>query len=545
VLPFENASGDSTDLYLVNGIADDLTRELGNVPGLFVISRASAYTYRSKAMFVKRIGTELGVRYAVEGSVRRDGPMLRVTAMLISTETGAQLWSGDFTEPIVELSHGQEPIAAHIRDALGVAPPPAAAPHVTTDPDAYALILRARAALRQRPAPQGLTEALRYFEQALQHQPDSPLALAGAGSVLVDGNHPPERERLDRSAQYLKRAQAAAPDEAQVLIARVLLARAREQWPEWAAATEQLVARHPDAQFGYDQLSTVRALNGKLDDAVALLKTAMRLNPRDPQIQRRYGRVAMLLGLAGNDKDALDWAHWALARADPEPGPAFRAGMNLVQAAAYARSGDIDAAKRAAEEAHRLRPLDTVRSHGPAGRASPEHQAQLRAWQDALRLAGYRDHAEPDADFAVPSDARLHDEIVGQTPKVAPGATTISTADLAKLLAQQKPLVIDAMSPNFWYRSIPGAIGLPNSGLGDEMNGPVQDRLRRKLIELTGADLSKPIVAVGWNSERFDGRNLALRLVAIGYAKVFWYRGGLEAWEVAGQPETPVDVREW
>jgi adenylate cyclase len=134
---------------------------------------------------------------------------------------------------------------------------------------------------------------------------------------------------------------------------------------------------------------------------------------------------------------------------------------------------------------------------------------------------------------------------VGQTPKTAPGASTISTADLARLLAQQKPLVIDAASPNFWYRSIPGAIGLPGSGLGDEMRGPVQERLRRKLAELTGGDLGKPIVAIGWNSERFDGRNLALRLVSLGYTKVFWYRGGLEAWEVAGQPEADLATQDW
>jgi class 3 adenylate cyclase/TolB-like protein len=546
VLPFENIGGDSTDLYLVDGVADDLTRELGNVPGLFVISRATAYSYRSKAMFVKRIGTELGVRYAVEGSVRRDGASLHVTAMLISTETGAQLWSGDFEEPIAGLARGQEPIAAPIREALGVAAPEAmAAPSFVTDPAAYALILRARSALRQRPAPQGLAEALREYEQALQHQPESPLALAGAAFVLVDGNTPPERERLDRAAQYLARAQATAPDEQQVLMARTLLARTREQWPDWAAAAGRLVALHPDVQFGADQLSTVRALDGRVDDAAALLKTAMRLNPRDPQIQLRYARVAMFMVFADHDKDALDWAHWALAGGEPGLSPTFRADMNLVQAAAYARTGDLDAAKRAAADAHRLRPLDTVRSHGPVGRASPEHVAQIRAWQDALRLAGYPDHADPEADSGAPNDDRLHETIIGQTPKLAPGATTIGTSDLVNLLAQQKPLVIDAASPNFWYRSLPGAIGLPGSGLGGELRGPVQDRLRRKLAELSGGDLAKPIVAVGWNCDRFDGRNLALRLVALGYTKVFWYRGGLEAWEVAGQPEAELATQDW
>jgi TolB-like protein len=546
VLPFENAGGDSSDLYLVDGVADDLTRELGTVPGLFVISRATAYSYRSKAMFVKRIGTELGVRYAVEGSVRRDGATLHVTAMLISTESGAELWTGTFVEPVAGLSRGQEPIAAHIREALGLpTPKAAAAPQGATDPGAYGFILHARSALRQRPAPQGLAEALRDYEQALQREPDSPLALAGAAFVLVDGNVPPERERLDRAAQYLARAQAIAPDEQQVLIARVALARAQEQWPDWAVAAGRLVALHPDAQFGNDQLSTARALDARLDDATALLETAMRLNPRDPAIQLRYGRVALFLVLGGHDKEALDWAHWALTGADRDLSPAFRGDMNLVQAAASVRTGDLDAAKRAAEDAHRLRPLDTVRSHGPAGRASPEHVAQIRAWQDLLRLAGYPDHAAADADFGVPNDDRLHDTIVGQTPKTAPGATTITMPDLATLLAQQKPLVLDAASPNFWYRSLPGAIGLPGSGLGGELRGPVQDRLRRKLAELTGGDLAKPIVAVGWNSQRFDGRNLALRLVALGYTKVFWYRGGREAWEVAGQPETGLATQDW
>jgi len=66
-----------------------------------------------------------------------------------------------------------------------------------------------------------------------------------------------------------------------------------------------------------------------------------------------------------------------------------------------------------------------------------------------------------------------------------------------------------------------------------------------KMRELTGGNLSKPTVAVGWNSERFDGRNLALRLVALGYTNVYWYRGGREAWEVAGLPETEVDVQDW
>ena len=96
-----------------------------------------------------------------------------------------------------------------------------------------------------------------------------------------------------------------------------------------------------------------------------------------------------------------------------------------------------------------------------------------------------------------------------------------------------------------WGLSIPGAVGLKFAGLGGSFTDEAQDHLRSKLRDLTAGDLNRPIVAVGWNSERFDGRNLALRLVALGYTRVYWYRGGREAWEVAGLPETEVDVQDW
>jgi adenylate cyclase len=86
---------------------------------------------------------------------------------------------------------------------------------------------------------------------------------------------------------------------------------------------------------------------------------------------------------------------------------------------------------------------------------------------------------------------------------------------------------------------------MPGRAAAYRAAGSGQDRLRRKMAELTGGDLSKPIVAVGWNSERFDGRNLALRLVAMGYTNVYWYRGGREAWEVAGLPETDLAATGW
>ena len=113
------------------------------------------------------------------------------------------------------------------------------------------------------------------------------------------------------------------------------------------------------------------------------------------------------------------------------------------------------------------------------------------------------------------------------------------------MLGDHKPLVIDTMSFT-WYRSIPGAVGLVfNGNTHGSFTDEVQRRLEAKLHELTGGDMAKPIVAVGWSSESFDGYNLALRLHHAGYTNVYWYRGGRQAWEVAGKPEDVVRPADW
>ena len=188
-------------------------------------------------------------------------------------------------------------------------------------------------------------------------------------------------------------------------------------------------------------------------------------------------------------------------------------------------------------------PFDTVRGHWPDD-INPVFAGQVREYQEGLRRAGERDHAEEDADFGVPADALLRSNIAGLTPTTAPGGATIRTADLPRFMDERKPVIIDPLL-YFWGRSLSGAVGLRNAGIGGTITDGAQDRLRRKMAALTGGDLGKPIVAAGWNSERFDGRNLALRLVALGYTNVHWYRGGREAWEVAGLPEIELVPQEW
>ncbi|MFZ0019215.1 MAG: sulfurtransferase [Acetobacteraceae bacterium] len=162
--------------------------------------------------------------------------------------------------------------------------------------------------------------------------------------------------------------------------------------------------------------------------------------------------------------------------------------------------------------------------------------------RDGLRQAGIRDHADEDADFNVPSDKVLHTHYKAHTPTTVPGARTIGAHDLAIMLEERKPLIIDASIP--WGESVPGAIGLLGVGVGGSVTDEYQGRLESKMQELTHGD-QLPVVVMGWNAERYQGRNLPLRLVALGHTNVYWYRGGREACEVAGLPETPIAIQDW
>ena len=148
VLPFQNLSGDPGEDYLADGITDDLTTDLSRVPGMFVIARQSAYTYQGKTVRSAQVGEELGVRYALEGSVRKLGDVLRVNAQLIATETGAHLWADRFDQQLKDLSAGQEEIVRRIGQTLNVALVDVESARSKrerpTNPDAFDLILRAR-----------------------------------------------------------------------------------------------------------------------------------------------------------------------------------------------------------------------------------------------------------------------------------------------------------------------------------------------------------------------------------------------------------------
>jgi adenylate cyclase len=551
VLPFDNLSGDPRDDYLADGITDDLTSDLSHIQNAFVVARQSAYSYKGKPRDVRAIGEELGVRYVLEGSVRRIGSTLRVNVQLISGETGAHLWSDRFDEQISELLQGQEQIVIRMRSELGInmveIENARSLRERPANPDALDLILHARALENQPPNRQKNDAAKALYEQALQRDPSSALAMIGVAYHLVDRRatvgHWANFEDMHRAEKLLTQARAIAPETERLPMVTAYWLRNMDRRAEAMVAAGEAIRRFPNNPSGYVQLGHCKTETGHAEDEIPLQAQAIRLNPRDPYLFNRYRRMGFASLMLGRDQDAIGFLERSLAISrDDDDGT--RTGVYRQLAAAHARLGQMAAAKRALAEADRLFPFVTVRSIVPLTLVSPVYVEQYLRFQDAVRLAGGRDHADEAVDFGVPNNAILHERIAGYTPTGTPGVKTIRTDDLAEFLADSTPIIVDTMTCTMG-RSLPGAVGLKSVGLGGSFSDAVQDRLRSKIRELTGGDLHRPIVAVGWNSERFDGRNLALRLTALGYTQVYWYRGGREAWEVNGLPETELKVEAW
>ena len=190
--------------------------------------------------------------------------------------------------------------------------------------------------------------------------------------------------------------------------------------------------------------------------------------------------------------------------------------------------------------------LNTVRRfrHTPAADAN-ESRRNMRI-ADGLALAGLRDHVDEAADTDLPEDAgERTTNLFGPTPNQVPGGVTIDTVRLQAMLrdadpaeGRPRPLLLITINPPPDF-TLPNAVWLPSDFASGDLDEASRQRLQDRLEQLTQGDRIRPLVTVAWNAESWSSRNLALRLAALGYTNVYWYRGGLEAWDVAGLPKEP------
>ena len=218
VLPFANIGGDPEQEYFVDGVTESLTTDLSRISGAFVIARNTAFTFKGKAVDVKKLGRELNVRYVLEGSVQRGGNRLRVNVQLIDAETGNHLWAERFDKPVADLFDMQDEIVSRLANTLNAqliaveARRAERSPH----PDATDLCFQGAAWFNMGRTPENMAQARGFYERALALEPGNVEALVG--TALVDfgiGTNllPDDRiERLTAAEAAVTKALSLAPN---------------------------------------------------------------------------------------------------------------------------------------------------------------------------------------------------------------------------------------------------------------------------------------------------------------------------------------------
>jgi TolB-like protein/class 3 adenylate cyclase len=287
VLPFANMSGDPEQEYFVDGMVEEIITALSRIRWLFVIARNSSFTYKGQAVDVKQVGRELGVRYVLEGSVRKAGGRVRITAQLIDASSGTHLWADRFDGSLEDVFDLQDKVATSvagvIEPALQAAETARSGGRPTDDLTAYDLYLRAFSMLAAsyRYAP----EALRLIEQAIARDPGYGPALGWAAvccQLLILGgrSEDPETDRR-KGVDFARRALEVAGDDPGVLAnAAVALAWFGEDIDSMMALVDRALALNPSFARGWHISGMLRNWAGRPDIAIEHTETSLRLNPR-------------------------------------------------------------------------------------------------------------------------------------------------------------------------------------------------------------------------------------------------------------------------
>jgi PQQ-dependent catabolism-associated CXXCW motif protein len=558
VLPFENLGSDPADDHLADAMTDDLTTDLLGRSDIMVAARTSAAAYRGRSVDARRVGEELGVRYLVEGSVRRLDEILHVNVQLISAETGAHLWAGRFEQISRDITTREEEIIGRVRAALRLQLFEAEIARGTRErprnPDALDLLFRARSATYGPWRTGLLEEKTALLERALRLDPSLAPAMCYLACTLIDRcvipDHPDfgNENLIAQVAALVSAAAAIDTNNPEFIEASASLLRVQGRLIEAIAEFERLTRLHPNSWAPYRQLGFSKLAAGLPGDAIPLLQKSIRIDPLSPYNRYSCARIGLAFLLLGQEAECIDWEQRALA-AGGQGSHAWTAQCHLLKASAHALRGEHSEAHDAVAEANRLWPFATVRTPSrtvvpPRGLPYPIFRAQMERWREGLRLAGLRDHVDEEAEFGIAPEATLQAGSIDLTPATIPGAAKLRTGELAKLIQEQAPVLIDVAADS-WGQSLPGAVGLQGVGNGAAFEDSVQVRFRDKIQRLTKRDSARPVVAFCANAERFTGYNLALRLVALGCTQVYWYRGGVEAWQAHGLPVTDLELHPW
>jgi TolB-like protein/DNA-binding CsgD family transcriptional regulator len=318
VLPFANLSGDPAQDYFADGMVDEITVALGRIPRLFVIASSSAFAYRGRTVDVRTIGTELGVRYALGGSIRRDGEHIRITGQLSDALLGRQIWADRFEGNLVNIFELQDSVAASISATIAPALRSAEAEHACRKPTdsstAYDLYLRAMPPHRDTLAQN--QESLRLLYKAIELDPSFGAAYGLAAYCyhmqMVFAWQPLSDDRIREGVRlaYLAAEWGESDSEALWMAGRTLAALAGET-ARGLALMSRSTQLNPNSARAWWASGLTHAHLGDAEIALDHFSRARRLNPRDTAEHAYWNGIALaylLSGSFGPAKEAIDRA---------------------------------------------------------------------------------------------------------------------------------------------------------------------------------------------------------------------------------------------
>jgi len=388
VLPIQNLTGDTEQEYFVDGMVEEITTAIARLPWLFVIARNSAFTYKGKPVDVKQVAQELGVRYVLEGSVRKAGNRVRITGQLIDTTTGAHIWADRFDGALDDIFELQDQVASNVAGAiepkLRQSEIERASRKPTANLTAYDLYLRALAQ-SYRFTEEGHAEAVVLARQALAIDPSYAPAAALLGWCRA-------RQRLQRwgalsdddvgeACRLARQALEAERDDAETICqAAFTLFRLAGEVAMAAAALDRALALNPNAALAWSVRGNIHALRNQPEAAIEAIERARRLSPFDPYTFVFASNMAFAHLAARRFEQVIEWADRALHEQ-----PRLVTAMRF-KAVALAHLGHLDEARAELARVLAIDPKLTIASFREyAHFAAPEVR---ELFVTGLRLAG-------------------------------------------------------------------------------------------------------------------------------------------------------------
>jgi TolB-like protein/class 3 adenylate cyclase len=358
VLPFANLSDDSEQGYFADGLTEDITTDLSRISGSFVISHNTAFTYKGRSIDAKAVARELGVRYILEGSVRRLGSQVRVGARLIDGETGAHLWAERFDHDLLHLAAFQDEVTQRIAQALSLelidAESRSSKRFRHENPDAVDLAMQGWSLLNQEANRDRARQAREIFESSLRMDGELVASLVGSAYVLVANaergwSDSPDRD-VGRAEELVNKALALEPRRADANRTKSWIAAYLNRLHEAIAAAEAAIALNRNDSLAHRLLAMLELQVGRPERSRALIEQAIKLSPRDPTHSDSLGLLARAQIALGEGEAALANLRTAIAT---NPDLSY---VRLYLATAYGRIGRDKDAREAIAEFLRMSP---------------------------------------------------------------------------------------------------------------------------------------------------------------------------------------------